>query len=113
MPYIETKTNVKITKSAADAIKARLGKAIETIPGKSERWLMLSFFDEQTFYFAGDHAPCAMVEIKIYGSAPASALEKMTERVSTILSEELSLPADRVYVKYEFCENWGWNGGNF
>lgn len=113
MPYIETKSNVKITKSAADAIKARLGKAIETIPGKTERWLLLSFAGEQSFYFAGSDAPCAMVEIKIFGSAPASALEKMTEQITDILSEELSLPADRIYVKYEFCENWGLNGGNF
>ena len=113
MPYIETKTNVKITPAAADAIKARLGKAIETIPGKSERWLMLSFSGEQTFYFAGSDAPCAIAEIKIFGSASAPVLEKMTEQVTAILSGELSLPADRIYVKYEFCENWGWNGGNF
>lgn len=113
MPFIETKTNVKITDASADAIKTRLGKAIETLPGKSERWLMVSFAGEQSLYFQGSDAPCAISEVKIYGSASADALEKMTAKICSILSGELGIPEDRIYVKYELCQHWGWNGGNF
>lgn len=113
MPYIETKTNVKITESAANAIKTRLGKAIETLPGKSERWLMVSFAGEMPLYFQGTDAPAVISEVKIYGSAPDHALEEMTGKMCTILSEELDVPEDRIYIKYEFCQHWGWNGGNF
>lgn len=113
MPYIETKTNVKITDASADAIKTRLGKAIEKLPGKSEQWLMVSFAGEMSLYFQGSDAPCAISEVKIYGSAPADALEKMTGMICAILSEELGIPPERIYVKYELCSHWGWNGGNF
>lgn len=113
MPYIETKTNVPVPPERAEAIKTRLGKAIATVPGKSERWLMLSFAGDLPFYFAGSDAPCAMVEVKIFGSASDPVLETLTGQITAILSDELALPADRVYVKYELCEHWGWNGGNF
>jgi len=42
MPFIDTKTNVTITKEKEKELKERLGKAISIIPGKSESWLMLA-----------------------------------------------------------------------
>ncbi len=113
MPYIETKTNLSIRPETAASIKAKLGRAIQTVPGKSERWLMVSFMGDLPFYFAGSDAPCAMVEVKLFGSAPDSALEALTGQITDILTGELGLPADRVYVKYELCDHWGWNGSNF
>ena len=41
MPYIDLKTTAKVTKEKEIALKAAFGKAIELIPGKSERWLMV------------------------------------------------------------------------
>ena len=114
MPYINTKTTVTVTAEQEKNLKAKLGKAIETIPGKTESWLMLSFEDNARMWFRGENdAPCAMVEIKLFGKAPASAYDKMTAAVCEILSAELSVPQDRIYVKYEECENWGYDGGNF
>ena len=37
----------------------------------------------------------------------------MTAAVTQILSEELSLAPDRIYVQYEEVNHWGWNGSNF
>ena len=45
MPYIETTASVAISGRKEQAIKERMGQAIELIPGKSEGWLMLSFHD--------------------------------------------------------------------
>lgn len=68
MPFIEAKTNQKISSEQERKLKERLGKAIETIPGKSESWLMLNFQDECRLYFKGDgETPAAFVEIKIFG----------------------------------------------
>ena len=113
MPYIETKTNLSISPETARSVKEKLGRAIQTVPGKSERWLMVSFMDGLPLYFAGSDQPAAMVEVKIFGSASDGVLEKLTGQITRILTDELSLPADRVYVKYELCAHWGWNGGNF
>ena len=43
MPFIETKTSVKLDESKITALKEAYGKDIELIPGKSEQWLMLNF----------------------------------------------------------------------
>lgn len=41
MPFINVKTNVKISPDLCDIIKSELGLAITAIPGKSESWLMV------------------------------------------------------------------------
>lgn len=114
MPYISTKTNVAITKEKETAIKDKLGKAIESIPGKSERWLMLSFEDNCSLYFQGkSDSGIAFVEVKLFGSASNSAYDKLTAAITDILKEELGLVPSQVYVTYEEVSHWGYNGTNF
>ena len=114
MPYISTKTTVTISKEKEAILKEKLARALEKTIGKSEAWLMLSFEDNIRMWFKGDNsAPCAMIEVKILGSASANAYSAMTAEVCGIMSEELGIPSARVYVKYEECEHWGWNGNNF
>lgn len=113
MPYISTKTNVSVSAEQRKALEKKLGKAIETIPGKNENWLMLSLEPDTAMAFRGTEEPAAMVEVKIFGKSSAEAYEAMTAKVTEILFSELHIPADRIYVKYEECEIWGWNGSNF
>jgi hypothetical protein len=113
MPYIQTVTNKKISDTMRTSLEKQLGQAISILPGKSEKWLMLSFSDERKMAFAGSEEDCALVEIQIFGSASDSSLDKMTATVTAILSSELKISADRIYVKYEFVSHWGWSGENF
>lgn len=114
MPYIITRTTKKIEPSVLENIKTKLGKAIEVFPGKTEQWLMVDFEDECKMFFRGNNAEdSAFVEIKIFGTAGAKYFEMMTEAVCSILYEELSVPKERIYVKYEEVSNWGWNSSNF
>lgn len=113
MPYIRTTTNVTITPEQAESLKAKFGKAIESFPGKSEAWLMVSFEGDKQMYFKGADVPCAMVEISLYGDVNAAASDKMTAAVTEILGNELNIAPGFVYVKYDGIHNWGWNGGNF
>ncbi len=113
MPYIKTTANVKIDKAKADSIKAKFGKAIETFPGKSERFLMLAFEPEVPMYFGGSDAPCAMAEVSLFGAVNAEASNSMSAAICTILSEELGIDSARIYVKYSGFSDWGWNGSNF
>jgi phenylpyruvate tautomerase PptA (4-oxalocrotonate tautomerase family) len=114
MPYINTKTNIVITKDKENSIKEKLGKAIELIPGKSESWLMVGFEDQCSLYFKGkgDQA-IAFVEVKLFGSASSGAFDKLTSAITNILKEELNIAPNQIYVKYEEVSNWGWNGSNF
>jgi hypothetical protein len=113
MPNIQIQTNLTITPEMANELKASLGKAIETIPGKSERWLMVVLEDNKTMYFQGSDAPCALASVELLGSASDATYDNMTEVMCKTLAEKLSVPADRIYVKYTEFSHWGWNGSNF
>ncbi|MDO5560305.1 MAG: phenylpyruvate tautomerase MIF-related protein [Oscillospiraceae bacterium] len=113
MPFINVKCTEKISDAKEKTLKTELGKAI-TILGKTESWLMLDFEDECRMYFKGSNdSPIAFAEVKIFGSASDSALDSMTEEMTRILSGELGVSPANVYVKYELCDHWGWNGSNF
>ncbi len=112
MPYIATTTNIAIPGRREEAIKARMGKAIELIPGKTESWLMLSFQGNVSMYFKGDDDPCAICQVKLFGSAEEEDYANLTEALTDILREELDIDPDRIYVTYDEVDTWGWNGGN-
>lgn len=113
MPYINTITNVRISNDNEKNIKSKFGEAIKIL-GKSESWLMLNFVDNQRMYFQGDNSkPMAMIEVKLFGKASANAYDNMTSTITDIVSKELNISSNQVYVKYEEVSHWGWNGNNF
>ena len=114
MPFINVKLNSHLPEQKESVLKAKLGEAISTFPGKSEYWLMIHFEDDCKLWFRGyNNFPIVMVEIKLFGAATDEVCAEMTRTVTRIFSEELGLSPDRIYVKYEFCDRWGWNGENF
>jgi len=113
MPFINTITNTKISKESELKIKSQFGEAMKIL-GKSESWLMLNFADDQRMYFQGDNSkPVAMVEVKLFGKASPSAYDTMTSTITDIVSKELNISPNCIYVKYEEVSYWGWNGNNF
>ncbi|MBQ9742421.1 MAG: hypothetical protein IJV88_01940 [Ruminococcus sp.] len=113
MPYISTKVTTEITHDKEQVLKARLGEAI-TLIGKPESFLMLSFEENCRIWFAGEaEEDAAYVEVALLHSAPKSSYEKLTEAICNILSEELSIPSGRIYVKFSETEYWGWDGRMF
>lgn len=114
MPFIDAKVSVALTKEKKEKLKEKLGQAITCIPGKSESWLMVGLTDSCELYFQGNqNGPTGFVDVKIFGSAPDEAYEKMTAELGEIFEEELGIPKDRLYVTYQTISQWGWNGGNF
>lgn len=113
MPYINTKTNVKIEPKKEIELKEKFAKAIEVFPGKTEAWLMLNFEDNCHMYFKGSNEGCAFIEVKIFGRSAEKIFEKMTQEICSIVSNTLEIDKSRIYVKYEEIEYWGWNGKNF
>ena len=113
MPFINVKTNTEVSADKMESIKSKLGKAISDIPGKSEGWLMVGIEPGYDLWFKGTKAPAAMVEVSVFGGASSAAFGKLTGHITEILGSEISVPADRVYVKYACTNDWGWNGNNF
>ena len=113
MPFINVKTNLPVDDLVAEQIKTQLGRAISVIRGKSEEWLMVGIQPDYALWFQGSDDPAAMVETAVYGGADPEDYDELTARITDILTALLPLDAQRVYVKYQECEYWGWNGANF
>ena len=114
MPFISTKTNKTVSPDTARALKEAYASAIELLPGKTEKWLMLSFEGDTLMAFHGDmESPMAYVTVALVGKAPREAYEALTARICEIMGEVLGIASDMVYVKYEEVEHWGYNGYNF
>ena len=73
---------------------------------------MLQFQDNASLYFKGSNEPCAICQVKLFGSASEEDYANLTRALTDILQEELELDGDRVYITYEEIGTWGWNGGN-
>ena len=113
MPFIDSKVTVTLTEEKKEAVKAKLGRAVSLLH-KGESYLMVGFADGYSLYFGGKKLEKgAYVEVSLFGSASPSDYDKMTGEICRILSDELQIPANAVYVTYHGVKDWGWNGGNF
>lgn len=111
MPYIRTSTNVKIDELKLKNIKEKLGSAIRLM-GKSEDWLMLEFNDNATMYFKGNGQDAvAFIDVKVLGNVNNS--NEMTKELTNIISTELEIEPNKIYIAYQGYSDWGYNGSNF
>ena len=112
MPCTQTKVNVSISPEQEARLKTGFGELMPILR-KSEDWLMLTFEDRCRLYFKGEDRPAAFVEVKLYGAAGSDAYDRMTAAVTALLNKELNIPSERIYVKYEEVQYWGYDGSNF
>ena len=113
MPFIDSKVTVSLPEEKKEAIKTRLGEAISVL-NKSETYLMVGFEDNYDLYMGGKKLEKgAYVSVSLFGQASSSAYSEMTGEICKILSEELGIPGDEIYVTYHGVNDWGWNGSNF
>lgn len=111
MPYIRTSTNVKIDELKLKNIKEKFGRAIRLM-GKSEDWLMLEFNDNATMYFKGNNQDSvAFIDVKVLGNVNNS--NEMTKELTSIISSELGIEPNKIYIAYQGYSDWGYNGSNF
>ena len=111
MPYIRTSTNISIDDIKLSNIKSKMGEAIKLM-GKSEDWLMLEFNDNAKMYFKGNKDnPIAFLDVKVLGSVNNS--DEMTRELTNIISSELGIAQNNIYISYQGYSDWGYNGSNF
>lgn len=114
MPFIDVKTSCELNSEKVKQIKSELGQAISLIPGKSEKWLMVNITDNCNLYFKGiDDKNTAFVNVSIFGETSKVNLENLTCEICKILENSAEIPSDRVYVKFEFSDKWGYNNFMF
>lgn len=115
MPYIRFGTNVPVTKAQEQELRERLGRLIELIPGKTEKWLMVEIDDSLRLGLGGDSVlPTAMVTLKAFGREQNDeCYDALTKAICEAGEIIIGVAPERLYVEYEVTRQWGWNGKNF
>lgn len=107
MPFITAKTSCPISKGQETKIKARMGKVIELVPGKSEESLLLEFEDNCRLWLLGENTePITYIEAAIFGNELHDGYDAFTAAMTNIFADVLNLTPDRIYIKYEDIPAW-------
>lgn len=110
MPFIDVKLSESLETEKIESVKTKLGKAIPLLPGKSENYLMVNIEPECHLYFKGSNdVPAAMCCVSVFGKASREACEALTAEICNILEAEADVPPNRCYVKFDFCDTWGYD----
>ncbi|MDD6194565.1 MAG: phenylpyruvate tautomerase MIF-related protein [Lachnospiraceae bacterium] len=113
MPFIDSKITMPVSQDKKERIKTKLGQAVSLL-NKTETYLMVGFDDNYDLYMGGKKLDNgAYVSVSLFGNATSDAYDRMTGAICDILSQELGIPGDKVYVTYHGVNDWGWNGSNF
>jgi phenylpyruvate tautomerase PptA (4-oxalocrotonate tautomerase family) len=110
MPYIAINTTEKLPAAKQEAVKAEIGRLISIIPTKTEGGLLIDFSGGHSFYRAGALVKGAYVEVRLYRPSGFEAKKKFTEEVFSLLSRELGIEKDLMYLNIIELENWGGGG---
>jgi len=113
MPFIDARFSTPIDNNKEEIIKQKLGKTISLI-GKSEAYLMVQIQGDCNLYFKGNKdSDSAYFEVKLLGKSTKANYETLTKALCDLASEELGIDSNRVYVKFEEVEYWGYDSFMF
>lgn len=111
MPFIMSRTNVKLPKNKELALKKQLGLAIASVPGKSEDVLMVGFQDNYPLYLRGNgDEPLAYIEVSIFGTEDHIGHPLLNQKITEAFYEILGIKPDHLYIKYDDISSWGVQG---
>ena len=110
MPYIAINTTQKLSDAQKEKIKTELGRLITIIPTKTEAGTLVDFSDSRTFYKAGENVSGAFIDLRLYHKSDFEPKKKFTEEVFELLSRELSLKKENMYLSIMEFDNWGTAG---
>jgi hypothetical protein len=107
MPYVLINTSLTLTPARREKVKTELGRLIAIIPTKNEAGLLVDFSEGHTMYRAGEEAPCAFIEIRLFGKAGMEEKKKLTREIFEMLNRELGLEIPRMYLNIQEFDAWG------
>lgn len=116
MPVIHTYTSEPLSESQRTTIKARYGQIISRVPGKSEPWLMCLFQDDVPIYMGGNaDFPTCYVTVDVFSREEPDhgVWSEITPEICDVISSVAHVEPSRIYIRYGWTPDFGWNGRNF
>jgi len=107
MPYIAVNTAQKLSDAQKEKIKTELGRLITIIPTKTEAGLLIDFSDSRTMYKAGENVSGAFIEVRLFRKSEFEPKKQFTEETFEMLSRELGLKKENMYLNFLEFDNWG------
>ena len=112
MPLLKLQTSSEI--SNEDKLMESLSAAVSDVTGKPEQYIMIAL-EKGTFMMGSKKAVAAFAEVRGIGGINREINKKLSERICSIINEELGIPAERIYINFFDipASNWGWNSSTF
>ena len=107
MPYVAINTAQKISDSQKDKIKTEIGRLITIIPTKTEAGTLIDFSDSRTFYKGGEKVSGAFIDVRLFHKSDFEPKKKFTEETLELLSRELGIKKEHMYLSITEFDNWG------
>ncbi len=114
MPLLKIHTNQPLDDAAQTTLLQKASAKVAGLLGKPERYVMITLDTGQAMLFAGNNAPLAYLELKSIG-LPNDATASLSAALCRLISEELNVAQDRIYIEFTNAERhlWGWDGHTF
>lgn len=110
MPFIMSKVSVPVDAAQEVQLKSRLGKAMELLPGLSEKYLLAGFESNCRFYLRGNSEPVAYIEASLFGNERHVGYENFAAAVTKIFVDVLNIQPQNVYIKFSDIAAWSVGG---
>ncbi len=114
MPLLKLHTSVQMSDDLKPKLLAACSRILAQVTGKPEAVTMV-VLEKGEFLMGGKPGPGAFVDIRGIGGLTCDVNRKLSERLCDVLSKELGVPPERIYVTFTevAASNWGWNGSTF
>ena len=110
MPLLSVSTSIEIHEK--NLFLKNCSRLVSNLTNKPEQYVMVRLFDQIPMYFNMEQSPSCFIDLKSIGSLNPS---EMSKEISTFISNQIGIPANRVYICFEDINayNWSWNGKTF
>ena len=111
MPFVIAKVNVPVSKEQEIQIKSLIGRAIESVPGKNENYLLFGIEDDYHFYLRGSgEQKIAYIQADIFGDEDHMGFDRFGAEMTAAFHEVLGIPPENIYIKFDDIKAWSVGG---
>ena len=112
MPHIEVKTTQKLSREQKITLTEKLSAAwAECSDPHVAGNIQYVVEDDMFITFRGDHdSPSANVQVHPGPLTPVSDYEKIVKAFFPVLTEELGVSKDKLYITFSEIQHWGFDG---
>ena len=110
MPYIAINTAQELSEAQKERIKAELGRLMSIIPTKTEAGLMIDFSGGRTLYKGGEKIDGAFIDLRLFRKSDLEPKKLYTVEVFNLLTRELGIQKEHMYLNIGEYETWGSKG---